>query len=199
LTGSAEGADEPIFFASPAAWRAWLEANHAAAPELLVGFHKRATGLPSLTWPESVDQALCFGWIDGVRRSHGADAYTIRFTPRRPGSHWSAVNVAKVAQLTAQGRMRPAGLAAFQARREDRTAKAAHERVRDAELEPPEDAAFRADPVAWQWFSTQAPSYRRTALHWVVSAKRAPTRARRLETLIACSRAGRRVPPLARP
>jgi uncharacterized protein YdeI (YjbR/CyaY-like superfamily) len=193
------GAGDPLFFETAEAFGQWLAAHHADTPELLVGFHKRGSGLASLTWPESVDEALCVGWIDGVRRSLGEDSYTIRFTPRRTGSHWSKVNVARVAELRAKGRMTPSGEAAFAARREDRTAKAAYEREAPAELTADEDAAFRAEPVAWQWFQAQAPWYRRTALHWVVSPKRAETRARRLAALVEFSRDGQLIGPLRRP
>jgi uncharacterized protein YdeI (YjbR/CyaY-like superfamily) len=187
---------EALFFDSPAAWRAWLAAHHATAAELLVGFHKRGSGQPSITWPESVEEALCFGWIDGVRRSLPPDAYTIRFTPRRPGSHWSRVNVDLIARLEAEGRMADAGRAAFAARREDRTALASHERTEPATLEPEHEAIFRADAAAWAWFTAAPAYYRRTALHWVCSAKRPETRLRRLTTLVECSRDGLRVPPL---
>ena len=188
---------EPRFFETPEAFRAWLSEHHATVPELLVGFHKRGSGRPSISWPESVDQALCYGWIDGVRRSLGAESYTIRFTPRRVGSHWSAVNVAKMAELTAAGLVDPAGAAVFAARSENRTAQASYERAAPAELTPEEYAAFRAEPVAWEWFCGQAPWYRRTALHWVVSAKRPDTRARRLVTLIECSAGHQRYGPIS--
>lgn len=184
---------EPVFFESPQAWRGWLDEHHADAGEVLVGFHKQGTGRPSLTWAESVAEALCFGWIDGVRRSAGSEAYTIRFTPRRPGSHWSQVNVDLMAQLEEQGRMTDAGRAAFAARREDRTAKFAYEQANVA-FGPDQQAAFEADGEAWEWFSTQAPWYRKVATYWVTSAKRPETRARRLATLIECSREQRRLP-----
>ena len=129
MTGGPTAPGEPLYFGSPQAWRAWLAEHRANTPELLVGFHKRGTGRPSLTWPESVEEALCFGWIDGVRRSAGSDAYTIRFTPRRPGSHWSRVNVELVARLEAEGRMTDAGRAAFAGRREDRTAQFSYEQA----------------------------------------------------------------------
>ena len=188
-----EGAAGAVFFDSPAAWRAWLQEHHASAGEVLVGFHKKSTGRPSLTWAESVAEALCFGWIDGVRRSLGPDAYTIRFTPRRPGSHWSQVNVDLVARLEEQGRMTDAGRAAFAARREDRTARASYEQA-EAAFDAEQEAVFRADAAAWAWFSAQAPSYRRLTTYWVTSAKRPDTRARRLATLVECSREGRRIP-----
>ena len=190
---------EPHFFDSPAAFRAWLEEHHATETEVLVGFWKAATGRPSLTWSQSVDEALCYGWIDGVRRGLDDESYTIRFTPRKARSKWSLVNVRKVGELTAQGRMRPAGLATFEARREEDTGVYSFERNEPAQLDAAAAARFRAEPEAWAWFERQPPSYRRPALHWVVSAKRAETRERRLAQLIADSAAGRRVPPLRRP
>ena len=188
---------EPLYFESPQAWRAWLTDHHRDAAELLVGFHKRATGRPTLTWAESVEEALCFGWIDGVRRSAGSDAYTIRFAPRRPGSHWSRVNVQLVERLEAEGRMTDAGRAAFAARREERTARGSYEQA-DVAFDAEQEATFRADPRAWAWFRDQAPSYRAQATYWVTSAKRADTRQRRLEALVACSRERRRLPQYTR-
>jgi uncharacterized protein YdeI (YjbR/CyaY-like superfamily) len=190
---------EPTFFATPDEFRAWLEAHHETESELLVGFHKKGSGRPSITWPQSVDQALCFGWIDGVRRSIDADSYSIRFTPRQARSTWSAVNVKRVGELTAEGLMQPAGLAAFERRTDDRTGIYSHERRKEAKLEPEQERAFKADEQAWAWFQAQPPWYRRTATHWVVSAKREATRQRRLEQLIADSAAGRTVAPLTRP
>jgi uncharacterized protein YdeI (YjbR/CyaY-like superfamily) len=183
---------EPNFFALPAEFRAWLEEHHEFATELLVGFHKRHTGQPSLTWAESVDQALCFGWIDGVRRTIDADRYTIRFTPRKPGSTWSAVNIARVGELTALGLMRPAGLAAFERRVEARSKIYAYEQESQA-LDAADEAAFRANAPAWAFFQAQAPSYRRSAIWWVVSAKKEETRRKRLSTLIHDSEQGRRL------
>ena len=187
---------EPRFFATPAELRAWFEAHHADAGELLVGYYKRGTGRPSITWPESVDEALCFGWIDGVRRRIDDEAYSIRFTPRKPSSIWSTVNVRRMGELVAVGLVAPAGLRAFEARRDDRSGVYGHERATAAELEPEQQRRLEADAEAWAWFSAQAPSYRRTAIHWVVSAKRAETRERRLATLIEDSRAGMKVKPL---
>lgn len=190
---------KPLFFASPAAFRRWLDKNHASATELLVGFHKVGSGKPSMTWSESVDEALCYGWIDGVRRSLGADAYTIRFTPRRPTSIWSAINVAKVAELSRQGRMRPAGQRAFDLRTPERTGVYSFERLAAAVLSPAQEAELRANRRAAAFFDAQAPWYRRTAIHWVTSAKQEATRARRLAQLIAESAAARRIGPLNRP
>jgi uncharacterized protein YdeI (YjbR/CyaY-like superfamily) len=197
--GAAQGArGQPAatYFASAAAFRRWLAANHAWAPELLVGFHKRGTGRPSLTWSESVEEALSFGWIDGVRRSVDAERYTIRFTPRRPGSTWSAVNVSRAKALLAAGRMAPAGKAAFAARAEDRTAIYSYEQRRAAALGPLAERRLRVEPAAWAHWQAQPAWYRRTAAHWVTSAKKAATRAGRLATLVACSARGEAVPPL---
>ena len=190
---------EPTFFATPAEFRAWLERHHAERRELLVGFYRKGSGRPSITWPESVDEALCFGWIDGVRRSFDDDAYTIRFSPRQSRSTWSAVNVRRAQELIEEGRMTPAGLAAFEARSGDRTGIYSYEQRRQAALGAEQEARFRAVPAAWEWFQARPPSYRRAAIHWVTSAKREETRARRLAALIEDSAAGRAVKPLRRP
>jgi uncharacterized protein YdeI (YjbR/CyaY-like superfamily) len=187
---------EPRFFATPDEFRAWLAEHHETAGELLVGFHKKGSGRPSMTWPESVDQALCFGWIDGIRRRIDDDAYSIRFTPRKRTSTWSTVNVRRMGELIEAGLVAPMGLAAFEARREDRSGIYGHERATPAELEADQQRRLEADAEAWAWFSAQAPSYRRTAIHWVVSAKRPETRERRLAALIEDSRAGVKVKPL---
>ncbi len=180
---------EPIFFKAPSDFRVWLEANHAAADELIVGYYKKATGRPALTWPESVAQALCFGWIDGVRRRVDDERYTIRFTPRRPGSHWSEVNVTLAGELIAQGLMHPAGLAAFEARDPERTGEYSCEQ-RPNGLDEAFEAEFRINPNAWAYWQAQPPHYRRGSAHWVMSAKREETRQRRLQTLITDSAAG---------
>jgi uncharacterized protein YdeI (YjbR/CyaY-like superfamily) len=181
-----------ILFATAAEFREWLEANHDTADELIVGFYRRASGKPSMTWSEAVDEALCFGWIDGVRHGRDHETYTNRFTPRRPGSHWSAVNVAKAEKLIAEGRMHPAGLKAFERRRPERTAQASYERTDAPELTPEQDGQFKQHPEAWEFFSDQPPWYRRTALHWVASAKKPETRERRLQRLIEASANGTR-------
>ena len=186
--------EDAIFFETPAALRDWLDAHHQTADEAFVGAWKKATGKPTLTWPEIVEEALCVGWIDSIRRGVPGDGWVIRLTPRRKGSIWSAVNVAKVAELRAAGRMRPAGEAAFAARRADRTAIYSFEQAQDPELAPSEEALFRADDAAWAWFAAKAPSFRKQALHWVISAKRPETRERRLATLIAASAEGRPIP-----
>jgi len=190
--------DTPTFFATPALFRRWLEAHHQTADELIVGFYKKGSGRPSITWPESVDEALCFGWIDGVRRSLDDTAYTIRFTPRRPGSTWSAVNLRKVEALTAQGRMRPAGLAVHRKRDPAKADQYSFEN-RQVTLAPRYRDRIRANARAWAYFQARPPWYRRTAGWWIMSAKREATRERRLATLIDCSARGRHVPPLVRP
>jgi uncharacterized protein YdeI (YjbR/CyaY-like superfamily) len=190
---------KPTFFAAPADFRAWLAENHERESELLVGFHKKATGRPSITWPEAVDEALCFGWIDGIRRSLGDESYTIRFTPRKARSTWSAVNIARAKELVAEGRMQPAGLAAFEARSDDRSAIYAYEQRHDPKLAPDQEREFRANERAWAFFETQPPWYRKNAIWWVVSAKREETRTRRLHTLIDDSANGRRLRRLTAP
>jgi uncharacterized protein YdeI (YjbR/CyaY-like superfamily) len=189
---------KPTFFATPEKFRAWLSAHHAAATELVVGFYKRGSSKPSITWPESVDEALCYGWIDGVRRSLGEDAYTIRFTPRRPTSIWSSINVRRVEALSAAGRMQAAGLRAFEARTAAKTGIYSFERTEAAALTPAQERKLRANAKAARFFDSQAPWYRRAALHWVVSAKREDTREKRLAQLIADSAAGRTIAPLTR-
>lgn len=189
---------KPRFFPTPEHFRAWLEAHHETARELVVGFRRKGSGKPSITWPESVDEALCFGWIDGVRRSLDATAYTIRFTPRKPTSTWSVINVAKVAALTKAGRLRPAGKRAFAARTPERTGVYSFERYRAARLSRDEARRLRANRKASAFFDAQPPWYRRTTIHWIVSAKRPETRARRLSRLITDSAAGRRIEPLRR-
>jgi uncharacterized protein YdeI (YjbR/CyaY-like superfamily) len=185
------------FFATPAAFRAWLEQHHATADELWVGLYKKGSGRPSLTWPESVDEALCFGWIDGIRKSIDDDSYRIRFTPRRPGSIWSSVNVRRAQELIDAGRMRPSGLEAFARRREDRARQYSFEQGQ-VSLGDEFEAEFRANASAWAFFEAQPPSYRKTATWWVISAKREETRRRRLTTLIDDSAAGQRIGPLRR-
>jgi uncharacterized protein YdeI (YjbR/CyaY-like superfamily) len=189
---------EPTFFATPADFRAWLERHHESDSELIVGFHKRDSGRPSITWPEAVDQALCFGWIDGVRRRIDDASYSIRFTPRKARSTWSAVNIKRMKELVEEGLVAPAGLAAFERRADDRSAIYSYEQRKAAKLEPDQERRLRADEHAWAFFEAQPPSYRRAAIHWVTSAKKPETRDRRLAQLIECSAAGKPVPPLRR-
>jgi len=187
------------FFQTPSEWRAWLAAHHAESTEIEVGFRKRKTGLPSITWPQAVDEALCFGWIDGVRRGIDDASYRIRFTPRKARSTWSKVNIAKVAALTEQGRMEPAGVAAFEARTEENSGIYSFEHDEPPELPDDYTARLRADRAAWADFEARPPWYQRAVTHWILSAKREPTRERRLAQLIECSAQGRTVPPLTRP
>ena len=186
------------FFASPAELRAWFEEYHDRAQELWVGFYKKATGRPSITWPEAVDQALCYGWIDGIRKRVDDSSYTNRFTPRRPGSTWSAVNVKRVGELSELGLMQTAGLAAFNRRDEAKTNLYSFEQGAVA-LDEAYEQRFRANTPAWDVFQSQPPSYRRTAIWWVMSAKKEETRLKRLATLIADSEQGRRLAQLSRP
>ncbi|MFN2616138.1 MAG: YdeI family protein [Thermoleophilaceae bacterium] len=186
------------FFASSEEFHDWLEENHESESELWVGFHKRATGRPSMTWSESVDQALCFGWIDGVRRSLGDESYAIRFTPRKPGSTWSKVNVAKMEALKRQGRVRPVGLRAYERRSERKTGMYSYEQPEPAELSGEYSRQLRANARAREHFESRPPWYRRAAAHWVMSATREQTRLKRLATLIECSERGQDVPPLRR-
>jgi uncharacterized protein YdeI (YjbR/CyaY-like superfamily) len=183
------------FFATPADLRDWFDEHHATEPDLWLGYHKKATGRPSVVWSEAVDEALCVGWIDGILKRIDESTHVQRFTPRRKGSNWSAINVAKVEKLAAEGRMRPAGVAAFAERTDANTAVYAHERA-DASFSEDETARFRADTSAWADWQGRAPSYRRTVTHWVTSAKQAPTRERRLTALIADSRAGQEIKPM---
>jgi uncharacterized protein YdeI (YjbR/CyaY-like superfamily) len=183
---------KPIFFKSASEFRRWLDRYHSSETELQVGYYKTKTGKPSLTWQESVDQALCYGWIDGIRRSLGEESYTIRFTPRQSKSTWSAVNIKRVQELITQGLMQPAGLKAFEGRDEKRAQQYSFER-NNVILDPALERLFRKNRRAWSWFNEQPPGYRKIGAWYVMSAKREDTRARRLETLIAESAAGRRL------
>ena len=187
-----------VFFKTPAAFRTWLRRHHTEHRILHVGFRKRHTGEPSITWPEAVDEALCYGWIDGVRHRIDADCYTIRFTPRRPGSIWSAVNLRRVRALIRDKRMSPQGLAVYKERNRKKTRLYAYEQRKEWRFSPRYARQFRANRRAWTWFQAQAPWYRRTSTHWVQRAKQEATRLRRLATLIDCSAAGRPIGPLDR-
>ena len=189
---------DPIFFDSPEAFYAWLEEHHESETEVYVGIWKKHTGKPSLTWSQAVDQALCFGWIDGRLNRIDEDRHMQRFTPRKPDSNWSKVNIAKVEKLREAGLMRPAGEAAFARRRADRTGVYSFEQEEEAKLPADGEARFRANERAWEFFESQAPWYRRAAIHLVVSAKKPETRERRLERLIDDSAAGRRIRQLSR-
>jgi len=190
---------KPLFFPTPREWRQWLAKHHATTDELWVGFYKRESGKPSITWPESVDEALCVGWIDGIRKRIDEGRYTIRFTPRRKGSIWSAVNIARVAVLTKEGRMMPAGAAAFAAREDKKSRVYTYEQKDAATLGDEYERRFQARPKAWAFWEAQPLYYRKLATRWVVSAKQEATRERRLATLIEDSAAGRRIGPMRRP
>ncbi|MEQ1518143.1 MAG: YdeI/OmpD-associated family protein, partial [Usitatibacteraceae bacterium] len=182
----------PTFFKTAKAFRVWLGKNHARESELLLGFYRKDTGLGGITYPEAVDEALCFGWIDGVKKRLDDVSYTQRFTPRKPRSIWSLINVAHVERLTAAGRMSPSGIRAFEAREAARTGIYSFERetqVLDAAFEK----TFRANRSAWKFWQSQPPGYRKVCLHWVMMAKQAATRERRLTALIEVSAAGTRL------
>ena len=183
---------EPSFFKTPADFRNWLQQNHDQKTELLVGFYKMGSGKPSITWPESVDEALCFGWIDGVRRSVDAESYSIRFTPRKAKSIWSAVNIKKIEELTAKGLMQPAGLAAYAKREESRSRVYSFENEEQV-LKPEYEELFKASAKAWAFFQAQAPWYKKVSLHRVMTAKQEKTRLSRLEALIKACEEGVRI------
>ena len=188
----------PKFFEGPADFRGWLEKHHADTSELWVGFHKKDSGRPSITWPESVDEALCVGWIDGLRKSIDAYSYMIRFTPRKRRSIWSAVNTRRAGELIESGRMRPAGRRAFDGRDPKKTNLYSFEQREAAKLDPDMEKRFRANRKAWTFFEAQPPGYRRLSIFRVMSAKQQETRERRLETLIRECAAGRRMEPMRR-
>jgi uncharacterized protein YdeI (YjbR/CyaY-like superfamily) len=184
---------KPTFFATPAAFRRWLEKHHQKATELLVGFYKTTSGKPSITWPQSVDEALCFGWIDGIRRRIDDESYSIRFTPRKPTSIWSAVNVKRVGELVAAGHVAPAGLAAFEKRSAKKTGVYSYEQRHEAVLDKGFEKRLRADKPAWKYLQGEASWYRRITTFWVMSAKKPETREKRLAELIEASAAGERI------
>lgn len=179
---------KPIFFLNPSEFRKWLDKNHKTATELIVGYYKVGTNKPSMTWSESVDQALCYGWIDGVRRSVDAESYCIRFTPRKPKSIWSAININKVAELTKQGLMKPAGIASFEKRTENNSRIYSHETERK-QFSDTFEKEFKANKKAWKFFTSQAPSYQKVATHIVMTAKQEATQQKRLKELIEASEA----------
>jgi uncharacterized protein YdeI (YjbR/CyaY-like superfamily) len=187
---------KPTFFRSPAELRAWFEQHHAIARELLVGYHKVGSGVPSITWPESVDEALCYGWIDGIRKSIDDLSYMIRFTPRRPGSIWSSVNIKRAQALIEQGLMQPAGLKAYEARKENKSGIYSYEQ-RSVDLEEPYNVLLKQNEAAWQFFQAQTPSYRKAVSWWIISAKKEETRRKRVEKLIAYSLEGLPIPEFA--
>lgn len=182
-----------LFFDDPEQLRAWFQANHASAQELFVGYYKKGSAKTSITWQASVDEALCFGWIDSVRRSIDEQSYYNRFTPRKANSVWSAVNIARVEALIREGRMHPAGLAAFERRKEAKSKVYSYEQAQPSELPAAMLEQFQHHNEAWNFFQEQAPFYRRGAIHWIMSAKQEATRQRRLEQLINDSAQGRRL------
>jgi uncharacterized protein YdeI (YjbR/CyaY-like superfamily) len=189
---------KPTFFPTPSAFRTWLEAHHDKFRELFVGFHKKHSGKPSITWPESVDVALCFGWIDGVRKSIDEASYMNRFTPRRPTSTWSAVNIKRVQQLKKMGLMHPAGLKAFAARSAKKSGIYAYEQRESAQFTREQEKQFRANKAAWEFFRSQAPWYQRVTTWLVISAKKEETKLKRLSMLIDHSQNRRTLPQLTR-
>ncbi|MGH9933328.1 MAG: YdeI/OmpD-associated family protein [Pyrinomonadaceae bacterium] len=184
---------KPIFFKTPADFRKWFATHHASETELWVGFYKKDSGKASINWPQSVDEALCFGWIDGIRQSTDDVSYKIRFTPRKARSTWSAVNIKRAGELIEQGLMQAAGLKAFAAREENRSGIYSYEQ-RSAVLPDQYGKELKKNPAAWKFFQAQPPSYRKAANWWVLSAKRKETRLKRLEKLIDHSAHGRTIP-----
>ena len=183
------------FFVTPSKWRARLEKNHASKKELLVGFYKLGSGKPSITWPESVDQALCFGWIDGIRRRIDDDSYSIRFTPRKKSSNWSTINIKRVSELEELGLMKPAGRVAFDLREDRRSSIYTYER-KALVLNPTFEKMFKSNLKALQFFQTQPPSYQKTAIDWVMRAVKEETRLRRFTVFVEDCQAGRKIKPL---
>ncbi len=186
---------KPTFFRTPDEFHKWLAKHHDTTDQLQVGYYKKDTGKPSITWPESVDEALCYGWIDGIRKSIDDSRYTIRFTPRRPGSIWSSVNIGRAKELIKQGRMQPAGLSAYEARRENKSGIYSYEQ-RPAELVEPYNRLLKKNKAAWSFFQQQPPSYRKVINWWIVCAKKEETRLKRLERLEAFSAKGQRLPEM---
>jgi len=182
----------PVFFANQTEFRMWLEKNHKKETELIVGFYKKDSGKPNMTWSQSVDEALCFGWIDGVRRSIDKDSYCIRFTPRRPTSGWSTVNINKVEELTKQGLIQEAGLEIYNRRKTDKSGIASYE-SEPRQLDKEMLARFKSNKTAWAFFTRQAPSYQRTIKHWIMSAKQDKTKLARLDKLITASEKQNRI------
>lgn len=187
--------NEPTFFVSAEDFREWLTRNSETVSELIIGFRKIATGQPSITWPGSIDEALCVGWIDGVRKRIDEQAYQIRFTPRKASSIWSAVNIARAEALIAEGRMKPAGLDAYKQRTERKSTVYSYEQDGLLSLAPAEIKLFKRNKAAWAFVENAAPSYRKTMVYWVVSAKQSATRARRLEKFVQSCAAGVRLLP----
>jgi uncharacterized protein YdeI (YjbR/CyaY-like superfamily) len=188
----------PEFFPTPAQFRAWLKANHKRQQELWVGFYKKDSGLPSITWPESVDVALCYGWIDGIRKSLDEKSYMVRFTPRKERSKWSAVNLKRVRELIDSGLMHPAGLKAFTERKQASPGEYSYEQRNKIEFNSTQEKQFRANEKAWTFYQSQPNWYRKTSLWWIMSAKKQETRQKRLHQLIQSSEEGKTIAPLTR-
>ena len=189
---------DPTFFATPTEFREWLAVNHDSVPELWVGFYKTKSGIPSITWPEAVDEALCIGWIDAVRKSIDAERYMIRFTRRLPRGIWSAVNIARVAALTSEGRMQAPGLRAFAERKEERSGIYSYEQAESPVLPPDFEQEFRMHADAWAYFESRPGWYRKAAIWSILSAKRDETKRKRLDELIDCSSRGVTLPRFTR-
>jgi uncharacterized protein YdeI (YjbR/CyaY-like superfamily) len=188
---------KPVFFETPAAFRQWLVRHHGSAEVLWVGYYKKGSGMPSITWPESVDQALCFGWIDGIRKSIDQARYTIRFTSRKRGSVWSSINIKRAQALIAEGFMYPAGHEAYRARKLNKSGVYSYEQ-RSASLPPPYDGLLKKNKIVWKFFQEQPASYRKTVSWWIISAKKEETRLKRLAKLVTYSAQGQRLPELAK-
>ncbi|HEU4390274.1 MAG TPA: YdeI/OmpD-associated family protein [Blastocatellia bacterium] len=186
---------KPTFFRTPSAFREWLDKHHSEDLELWVGYYKKDSGKPSITWPESVDEALCYGWIDGIRKSIDGSSYQIRFSPRKPGSTWSSINIKRVKVLIKQGQMRPAGLKAYKLRKENKSGIYSYEQ-RSVDLVEPYSRLLKKNKAAWSFFQAQPPSYRKAINWWIVSAKQEETRLRRLERLMTYSAQGQRLPEM---
>jgi uncharacterized protein YdeI (YjbR/CyaY-like superfamily) len=193
VAATAKKSDTPVFFATPERFRQWLMKNHDRTDELWVGYYRKDSGRPSITWPESVDEALCFGWIDGIRKKVDHESYKVRFTPRRAKSKWSAVNIARVAVLSSEARMQSAGIAAFARRQKTDSRNYSLENRASAKLTVGDEREFRRDRAAWNFFQAQPPGYRRLAAWWIISAKRPETRRNRLQRLITASHSHRRI------
>ena len=185
---------KPTFFSQASEFRNWLQSHHKREKVLWVGYYKKGTGLPSMTWPESVDQALCYGWIDGIRKRIDDISYMIRFTPRKPDSHWSTVNIGRVKELSQKKLMKPAGEAAFKKRKKENTARAAYEQ-KNVTLDPSYEKQLKENRKAWSYFSSSPPSYQNPCMWWIMSAKRESTRIRRLGVLIDSCEKGEKIPP----
>jgi uncharacterized protein YdeI (YjbR/CyaY-like superfamily) len=181
-----------VIFADRDDFRKWLEENHQTKSELIVGYYKVGTKKPCMTYPQSVEEALCFGWIDGITRSLDGERYCVRFTPRKPRSNWSAVNIARVEELIRLGKMTPAGMAAFEKRAEARSGIYSYENQPE-KLSDELEARFKQNLAAWDFFHSQPPSYRKMMVYWVMSAKQEATRFSRLEKLMAASAGGKRM------